>query len=128
MKTEIDSKATLESKTQWARLRSASEEEIEAGARSDPDNPPLTGKELKKMRRVSFVKHLRHRLGMSQTTFSETFEISLSTLRDWEQHRYRPDQTARTFLKLIALIPDQVKAALASKEAKSLNELLARKK
>lgn len=32
--------------TDWERLRAMSEEEIDAGAASDPDNPPLTAQEL----------------------------------------------------------------------------------
>jgi hypothetical protein len=34
------------SRTDWERLRTMTEEEIEANARSDPDNPPWTDDEL----------------------------------------------------------------------------------
>jgi hypothetical protein len=37
-------------KTDWARLASMTEEEIEANALSDPDNPPMTEEELARMR------------------------------------------------------------------------------
>jgi uncharacterized protein (DUF4415 family) len=33
-------------RTDWARVRAMTEEEINAGAMSDPDNPPLTAEEL----------------------------------------------------------------------------------
>lgn len=33
-------------RTDWERLRNMTEEEIEAGAASDPDNPPWTEEEL----------------------------------------------------------------------------------
>lgn len=34
-------------RTDWDRLRQMDEEEIEAGAAADPDNPPWTAEELK---------------------------------------------------------------------------------
>ncbi|MDP9349555.1 MAG: BrnA antitoxin family protein, partial [Gemmatimonadota bacterium] len=41
-----------ESRTDWARLDAMTEEEIEANALSDPDNPPWTDEELKNARLV----------------------------------------------------------------------------
>ena len=37
--------------TDWARIEAMTEEEIEANALADPDNPPLTAEELARMRR-----------------------------------------------------------------------------
>lgn len=39
-------------RTNWAKVRAKTEEEIEAAANSDPDVPLLTQAELKKMKRV----------------------------------------------------------------------------
>ena len=39
------------------------------------------------MRRVSRVKVLRQRLGMTQAQFAEAFHLPITTLRDWEQRR-----------------------------------------
>jgi putative transcriptional regulator len=36
----------LTEKTDWKRLRAMTPEEVEAAARSDPDNPPLTDANL----------------------------------------------------------------------------------
>ena len=36
----------------WAKIDAMIDEEIEAAARSDPDNPPLTDEELAQMRPV----------------------------------------------------------------------------
>jgi putative transcriptional regulator len=36
------------------------------------------------MRRVSRVKVLRQRLGMTQAEFAEAFHLPIMTLRDWE--------------------------------------------
>lgn len=40
----------FEDKTDWARLDAMTEEEIEANALADEDNPPLTEEELARMR------------------------------------------------------------------------------
>jgi putative transcriptional regulator len=98
----------------WARLESMTDEEIEAAARSDPDNPPSTPEQLKRARRISPAKHLRWKLGLSQAEFAKRFHIPLGTLRDWEQHRTEPDQAARAYLKVIAADAGFVERALAS--------------
>ena len=71
------------------------DEEVVAAALSDPDAQPLTPEQLAKMRRVSRVKVLRQRLGMTQMQFADAFHLPITTLRDWEQHRSTPDAQAR---------------------------------
>jgi len=46
-------------------MRPMTEEEIEAAALSDPDNPPLTEEQLERMKRVPRVRTLRRALGLS---------------------------------------------------------------
>jgi putative transcriptional regulator len=101
-------------KSDVARLDAMTDEEIQAAARSDPDNPPLTPAQLKRMRRISPAKHLRWKLGLSQAEFAKRFRIPLGTLRDWEQHRSEPDQAAQAYLKVIAADAGFVERALAS--------------
>ena len=100
-------------KTDWARLQAMTEEEIEANALSDPDNPPLTAEELARMRRVPNPRRIRERLKLTQEQFAEKFEIPLGTLRDWEQGVSLPDRAARTLLRVIEQDPDAVINALA---------------
>ena len=57
------------------------DEEVLAAARSDPDAQPLTPEQLAKMRRVSRVKVLRQRLGMTQVEFADAFQLPITTLR-----------------------------------------------
>ena len=97
----------------WARLDAMTEEEVMAAALSDPDAQPSTKEQLARMRRVSFAKHIRWKLGLSQADFAEAFRIPLGTLRDWEQHRREPDQAAQSYLEVIAREPDVVRRALA---------------
>ena len=103
----------IESRTDWARLEAMTEEEIEANALSDPDNPPLTIEELNRMRPVPNPRRIRDRLTLTQEQFAERFEIPLGTLRDWEQGVSYPDQSARTLLRVIDKDPEAVVNALA---------------
>jgi putative transcriptional regulator len=89
------------------------EEEIEANALSDPDNPPLTPEELARMRPVPHPGRIRERLKLTQEEFAARFEIPLGTLRDWEQGVSYPDSAARTLLRVIDKDPEAVAAALA---------------
>ena len=88
------------------------DEEIEKAASSDLDNPPLTDEELEAFERVPDTKAIRTALRLTQHEFATTFQLSLATVRDWEQGRYQPDQAARTLLRIIARDPKAVKRAL----------------
>ena len=100
------------SRTAPAKPRPMSEAEIEAAARSDPDNPPLTAVEFAKLTRVPRIKTLRRALSLTQEEFSARYRIPIGTLRDWEQGRSQPDQPARAYLTVIARDPEGVHAAL----------------
>jgi len=100
-------------RTDWARVRAMTDEEVTAAALSDPDAQPLTPEQLARMRRVPRVKWLRQRLGMTQVEFAEAFHLPLSTLRDWEQHRSTPDAPARALLLAIERDPKGMRKLLA---------------
>ena len=103
--------------TDWDRLNAATDEEIVAAARSDPDAQPLTAEQLAGMRRVSRVKVLRQRLGLTQAQFAEAFHLPITTLRDWEQHRSTPDAPARALLLAIERDPEVMRRLLAETAA-----------
>ena len=99
---------------QRARLDAMTEEEINAAAESDPDNPPLTEEELQKMADVQFIRSVREGTGLSQAKFAEAYRINPSRLRDLEQGRTSPDSALRAYLTVIARRPEVVTACLAS--------------
>jgi len=103
--------------TDWARLNAMTDEEVVAAALSDPDAQPLAPEQLAKMRRVSRVKVLRQRLGMTQAEFAEAFHLPITTLRDWEQHRSTPDAPARALLLAIERDPEVMRRLLADRAA-----------
>lgn len=90
-----------------------SDKEAIAAAQSDPDAPPLTPEQLAEMRRVSRLKALRQRLGMTQAEFAEAFHLPITTLRDWEQRRSTPDAPARALLLAIERDPKVMRKLLA---------------
>ncbi len=104
-------------KTDWARLRAMTDDEVEAAARSDPDAQPLTPQQLAGMRRVSRVKVLRQRLDMTQAQFAAAFHLPITTLRDWEQRRSTPDAPARALLLAIERDPEAMRRLLAEPAA-----------
>lgn len=58
------------------------------------------------------VVAVRRKTGLSQQRFSERFGIPVATLRDWEQHRRSPDQTARVLLSVIEKEPAAVERVI----------------
>src|SRR5712691_7173958 len=103
--------------TDWAKLDAMSDEAAMAGALSDPDAQPPTAAQLARMRRVSRVKALRQRLGLTQEAFAQAFHLPITTLRDWEQRRSTPDAPARALLLAIERDPKAMKRLLAGTAA-----------
>ena len=89
-----------------------SAEEIEAAARRDRENPPLTHARAGQLRPVPRIKTLRRALALTQQEFAVRYHIPLGTLRDWEQGRAEPDQPAKAYLAVIARDPQGVARAL----------------
>jgi putative transcriptional regulator len=93
-------------------MRKMSEKQIEKAARADPDAQPLSSDDMRRMKRTPQAKVIRQALGLTQEEFAARFHIPIGTLRDWEQNRKEPDQTAKTYLKVIARLRDKVAKAL----------------
>lgn len=100
----------------WAAFDALTDEDVMAAALADPDAQPLTDEQLARMRRVPLAKHVRWKLGLSQEDFARRFGIPVGTLRDWEQHRTKPDQAAESYLKVILKNPKAVMKALDAAE------------
>jgi putative transcriptional regulator len=104
----------LPDETDWERVKTMTEEEIEAAALADPDNPPLTDEELKRFNPVPNPRDIRRQLHMTQEQFAENFSLPLGTIRDWEQGAKQPDTAAKVLLRVIAKNPQAVLQALQS--------------
>ncbi len=99
-------------KHDWHRADAMSEADIHAAAVSDPDAQPLTPDAAGRMKLTPRTKIIRRALGLSQEEFASRFQISLGTLRDWEQGRKDPDAAARAYLVVIGRNPTAVSEAL----------------
>jgi putative transcriptional regulator len=93
---------------QRARLEAMTDADVEAAALADPDAQPLTDEQLAQFERVPNIKAIREKLHLSQKQFADTFGLSLSVVRDWEQGRFLLDRAARTLLKVITYNPKAV--------------------
>ncbi len=54
------------------------------------------------------VRSIRDQYGLSQAKFANMLGISVSTLRNWEQGRRKPEGAARVLLRVAAKHPDAV--------------------
>jgi putative transcriptional regulator len=104
---------TQEEKEAFARLALLTDEEVQARALSDPDNPPMTDDELERLRTCGFAKRARKATELSQAEFAATYHFSLGRLRDLEQGRTQADSAILAYLRLIAQDPVGVAASLA---------------
>ncbi len=60
------------------------------------------------------VLKIRRRMGLTREEFVMRFGLNLGTVRDWEQHKRRPDGAARVLLVIIDKEPAAVTRALAA--------------
>jgi putative transcriptional regulator len=61
------------------------------------------------------VRRLRERLGLSQPLFARTLNVSVATVRGWEQGARVPDGPSRRLLELVERHPETVLDALRSR-------------
>ena len=58
---------------------------------------------------VPKAAEVRHRMGLSQKEFADLLDVSLGTLRGWEQGRREPTGTARTLLRVAEKHPEALR-------------------
>lgn len=61
---------------------------------------------------AKFARRVRRRLGFSQTEFAERIDVSLDTIRNWEQGKRTPTGAAKALLKVLDKAPEAALAAL----------------
>ena len=102
----------MKTRHDWSRADAITDEQVHAAAMKDPDARPMTDEEWAAAPKVSRARTLRRALGLTQEEFATRFHIPLGTLRDWEQGKAEPDQSARAYLRAIAGDPVAVQRAL----------------
>lgn len=61
---------------------------------------------------AKFARRVRRRLGFSQTEFASRIDVSLETIRNWEQGKRCPTGAAKALLKILDKAPEAALAAL----------------
>ena len=61
---------------------------------------------------AKFARRVRKRLGLSQLEFSHRIDVSLETIRNWEQGKRAPEGPTRAHLLVIDRAPSAVQKAL----------------
>jgi len=59
-----------------------------------------------------FARRVRMRLGFSQAEFASRINVSLDTIRNWEQGKRHPTGAAKALLKVLDKAPETALAAL----------------
>lgn len=60
------------------------------------------------------IRTIRTSVNMSQAVFARSFQLSLDTLKGWEQGKRRPDAAAANFLRMIKANPKFVQRTLGA--------------
>ena len=61
---------------------------------------------------AAFAQRVRKRLGLTQLEFSRRIDVSLDTIRNWEQGKRSPTGAARALLRVLDKAPEASLEAL----------------
>jgi putative transcriptional regulator len=80
---------------------------------NDPEDFDVSFADLERARFGRRFRIVRHKLGMTQDQFAQTYGIPLTSLRQYEMARYMPPPATRAYLKVIEQEPDMVRRVIA---------------
>ena len=105
-------------KVDWARVKSATDENIDrmiaADAETAPDMAHARNWRHVLKPQVPDVQAIRRKLRLSQSEFAARFGFSVRTVQEWEQGRAVPDRPARILLRVIDKSPKTVARAVVA--------------
>jgi len=87
-----------------ARVDATTEEEIQAHKQKDDKEAMMDA--------ARFARRVRKRLGLSQSELSDRIEVSVETIRNWEQGKRCPTGAAKALLKILDRAPEASLSAL----------------
>lgn len=91
------------------KLNATTEADIHAHARED-DAAAVQDAAL-------FAQRVRKRLGLTQAEFSRRIDVSLDTIRNWEQGKRSPTGAAKALLRVLDRAPEASLAALGKAQS-----------
>ena len=86
------------------KLNATSEADIKAHQKEDDDASAQDA--------ALFAQRVRKRLGLTQLEFSRRIDVSLDTIRNWEQGKRSPTGAARALLRVLDRAPEASLMAL----------------
>lgn len=87
-----------------ARVAATSEEDVAKHALADDRQAALDA--------AQFARQVRKRLGLSQAAFAHRIDVSLETIRNWEQGKRSPTGPAKALLRMLDKAPELALLAL----------------
>lgn len=84
---------------------------------SDAEDRPVSAEGLEKALQGRRIRRLRHRLGLSQSEFAETYGIPLANIRQYEIGRTMPPPAVRAYLAVIEQEPETTAQAYRKSRA-----------
>ncbi len=87
------------------RVDAMSEEQIAAQQASDDAQV--------RQEAAKYARRVRKRLGLSQAEFSARIDVSIDTVRNWEQGKRCPTGVAKALLKVLDKAPEAALTALS---------------
>lgn len=87
-----------------SKLEGTSEADLEAQQRLDDEASAHDA--------AAFAQRVRKRLGLTQLEFSRRIDVSLDTIRNWEQGKRSPTGAARALLRVLDKAPEACLEAL----------------
>lgn len=103
-KLRIDSSTPVQGRINPARVDATTDQDIAAHAQADEAQAMLDA--------AKFTRRVRTRLGLSQSEFSHRIDVSLETIRNWEQGKRVPTGAAKALLKVLDKAPEAALLAL----------------
>ena len=80
---------------------------------NDDEDFDVTFADLERARIGRRFRMVRHKLGLTQQQFAQTYGIPIHSLRQYEMARYMPPPATRAYLKVIEAEPEVVKRVMA---------------
>jgi putative transcriptional regulator len=92
-------------KVNLALLDATSEKDIARQQREDDIEASMDA--------AKFARRVRRRIGLTQSEFSQKIDVSIETIRNWEQGKRSPTGAAKALLKMLDRSPELALIALS---------------
>lgn len=101
---KIDARSLPAGRADKRRLDATTDRDIAAQQRADDSEAMQDA--------AKFARRVRKRMGLTQLEFSGRIDVSLETIRNWEQGKRCPTGAAKALLKVLDKAPESALLAL----------------